>query len=152
MLKTLDTTASRNWNKFWNALRLLILHFLNTVQRLYKCKGSMADVAFIQTSSKCDTIHLVMSWWYYLYVDFLLNVKVVHFKCFFNVFLLITLNLDMLLFVARAYLTWESLWYGNRYSLLGHHTVEELQNFGLTEAMIADQIWWLNPFSFFLWT
>ncbi|KAL0927573.1 hypothetical protein M5K25_001756 [Dendrobium thyrsiflorum] len=31
--------------------------------------------------------------------------------------------------------------YGNRYSLLGHHTVEELQKFGLTEAMIDDQIW-----------
>ncbi|KAK8934244.1 hypothetical protein KSP39_PZI014795 [Platanthera zijinensis] len=31
--------------------------------------------------------------------------------------------------------------YGGRYSLLVHHTAEELQKFGFTEAMIDDQIW-----------
>ncbi|KAG0484848.1 hypothetical protein HPP92_008927 [Vanilla planifolia] len=31
--------------------------------------------------------------------------------------------------------------FGGRYSLLVHHTVEELQKFGFTEAMIDDQMW-----------
>ncbi|URD94965.1 PGAM [Musa troglodytarum] len=30
---------------------------------------------------------------------------------------------------------------GGRYSLLVHHTVEELRAFGLTEAMLNDQMW-----------
>lgn len=34
------------------------------------------------------------------------------------------------------------LYVEHRYSLLVHHTVEELRAFGLTEAMLNDQMWY----------
>lgn len=37
--------------------------------------------------------------------------------------------------------------YGGRYSLMMHHSEEELRRIGLTDEMIADQEWYVNIYS-----